>query len=301
MREEQIPFESKVIVRKPSWLKRNLPTGSTYESVRALLKKGMLHTVCQEAKCPNMWECFSRHTATFLILGSRCTRNCRFCAVAHGPIGPPDPEEPARVAKAAQNMKLRYIVITSVTRDDLPDGGAGLFAKTIKEVRKRTTDAFIEVLIPDFQGNADSLHTVVKAGPDVLNHNLETVARLYPRVRPEAVYHRSLELLKQVQLYDSSIPTKSGLMIGLGETDEEIKETLHDLLEAGCNILTLGQYLQPSSAHLPVKRFVHPEKFDSMRESALSMGFTEVASGPFVRSSYRARELYEGAKKSAHF
>ena len=301
MREEQIPFESKVIVRKPSWLKRNLPTGSTYESVRALLKKGMLHTVCQEAKCPNMWECFSRHTATFLILGSRCTRNCRFCAVAHGPIGPPDPEEPARVAKAAQNMKLRYIVITSVTRDDLPDGGAGLFAKTINEVRKRTTDAFIEVLIPDFQGNADSLHTVVKAGPDVLNHNLETVARLYPRVRPEAVYHRSLELLKQVQLYDSSIPTKSGLMIGLGETDEEIKETLHDLLEAGCNILTLGQYLQPSSAHLPVKRFVHPEKFDSMRESALSMGFTEVASGPFVRSSYRARELYEGAKKSAHF
>jgi len=290
---------SKVTIRKPPWLKRNLPTGSTYESLRALLKKGRLHTVCQEAKCPNIWECFSRHTATFLIMGSQCTRNCRFCAVEHGPIDPPDPEEPARVAKAAQSMKLHYIVITSVTRDDLPDGGAALFAETIKEIHKKIPDVFVEVLIPDFQGNADALHTVVKARPDVLNHNLETVARLYPQVRPEAVYHRSLELLKRVQFYDSSIPTKSGLMLGLGETSEEIQETLKDLLEVGCSILTLGQYLQPSSAHLPVKRFVHPEEFDSRRESALSMGFSEVASGPFVRSSYRARELYEGAKKSA--
>jgi len=257
--------------------------------------------VCQEAKCPNIWECFSRHTATFLIMGSQCTRNCRFCAVEHGPIYPPDPEEPVRVAKAAQSLKLHYIVITSVTRDDLPDGGAALFAETIKEIHKKIPDVFVEVLIPDFQGNADALHTVVKARPDVLNHNLETVARLYPQVRPEAVYHRSLELLKRVQLNDSSISTKSGLMLGLGETDDEIKETLQDLLEADCTILTIGQYLQPSSAHLPVKRFVHPEEFDSWRESALSMGFSEVASGPFVRSSYHARELYESAKKSARF
>jgi len=234
-------------------------------------------------------------------MGSQCTRNCRFCAVEHGPIDQPDPEEPVRVAKAAQSMKLHYIVITSVTRDDLPDGGAALFAETIKEIHKKIPDVFVEVLIPDFQGNADALHMVVKARPDVLNHNLETVARLYPQVRPEAVYHRSLELLKRVQLYDSSISTKSGLMLGLGETGDEIKETLQDLLEADCSILTIGQYLQPSSAHLPVKRFVHPEEFDSWRESALSMGFSEVASGPFVRSSYHARELYEGAKKSARF
>jgi lipoic acid synthetase len=234
-------------------------------------------------------------------MGAQCTRNCRFCAVEHGPIDPPDPEEPVRVAKAAQSMKLHYIVITSVTRDDLPDGGAALFAETIKEIHKKIPDVFVEVLIPDFQGNTDALHTVVKARPDVLNHNLETVARLYPQVRPEAVYHRSLELLKRVQFYDSSIPTKSGLMLGLGETSEEIKETLQDLLEVGCSILTLGQYLQPSSAHLPVKRFIHPEEFDSRRETALSMGFSEVASGPFVRSSYRARELYEGSKKSARF
>lgn len=283
-------------IRKPPWLKRSLPTGTTYESVRVLLKRGKLHTVCQEAKCPNIWECFSRHTATFLILGSHCTRKCRFCAVEHGPIGPPDPEEPVRVAKAAQNMKLRYIVITSVTRDDLSDGGAGLFAETIKEIHKRMPQALLEVLIPDFQGNADALHTVVKAGPEVLNHNLETVERLYPHVRPGAIYQQSLDLLKRVQHDDPSIPTKSGVMLGLGETDEEIQKTLQDLLEAGCSMLTLGQYLQPSKAHLPVKRFVHPEEFDSWRESALSMGFSEVASGPFVRSSYHARELYGGVK-----
>ena len=279
--------------RKPRWLKRSLPRGPTYESVRGLLKEGRLHTVCQEAKCPNVWECFSRRTATFLIMGPCCTRNCRFCAVDHGPSSPPDPEEPARVAEAAQGMGLRYVVVTSVTRDDLPDGGASLFAGTIKEIRKRMPDAFVEVLIPDFQGNTAALKTVVEAHPDVLNHNLETVPRLYPLVRPEAAYRRSLELLKRTKQHDPAIPTKSGLMLGLGETPEEVKETLLDILAAGCSILTLGQYLQPTREHLEVQRFIHPEEFDNWEETALKMGFSEVASGPFVRSSYHAKELYQ--------
>ena len=269
--------------------------GPDYEKVRALLKKGRLNTVCQEAKCPNLWECFSRRTATFLIMGSLCTRNCRFCAVAHGPLGPPDPEEPARVAEAVKKMGLRYAVITSVTRDDLLDGGAGFFAKTIKEIRKRVSDVLVEVLIPDFQGNMDALQTVVDARPDVLNHNIETVPRLYPLARPEASYWRSIELLKQVQKHDSTIPTKSGLMLGLGELSEEIRETLRDLLGASCSMLTLGQYLQPTKKHLPVKNFVHPDEFDRWRKIALEMGFSAVASGPFVRSSYHAKDLHQAA------
>ncbi len=285
--------ESKMHVRKPRWLKRSLPTGSTYENVRARLKKSRLHTVCQEAKCPNMWECFSQQTATFLIMGPYCTRNCRFCAVAHGPIGPPDLGEPARVAEAAQNMRLSYVVITSVTRDDLPDGGAGLFGKTIREIREKMPDALVEVLIPDFQGNTDALQTVVKANPDVLNHNLETVQRLYPSVRPQAFYRRSLELLERAKEYDPALPTKSGLMLGLGESREEVKKTLQDLLDAGCSILTLGQYLQPTREHLQVERFIHPEEFDKWKETALEMGFAKVASGPFVRSSYHAKEIYQ--------
>ncbi len=285
--------ESKMHVRKPRWLKRSLPTGSTYENVRARLKKSRLHTVCQEAKCPNMWECFSQQTATFLIMGPYCTRNCRFCAVAHGPIGPPDLGEPARVAEAAQNMRLSYVVITSVTRDDLPDGGAGLFGKTIREIREKMPDALVEVLIPDFQGNTDALQTVVKANPDVLNHNLETVQRLYPSVRPQAFYRRSLELIERAKEYDPALPTKSGLMLGLGESREEVKKTLQDLLDAGCSILTLGQYLQPTREHLQVERFIHPEEFDKWKETALEMGFAKVASGPFVRSSYHAKEIYQ--------
>ena len=285
--------ELKMHVRKPHWLKRSLPTGPTYEKVRARLKKSRLHTVCQEAKCPNMWECFSQRTATFLIMGPNCTRNCRFCAVAHGPIGPPDPGEPARVAEAAQNMQLNYVVITSVTRDDLPDGGAGIFGKTIEEIRKKMPNALVEVLIPDFQGNTDALQTVVMANPDVLNHNLETVQRLYPTVRPQAFYHRSLELLERAKEYDPAIPTKSGLMLGLGESSEEVKKTLQDLLDVGCSILTLGQYLQPTREHLQVERFIHPEEFEKWKETALEMGFSKVASGPFVRSSYHAKEIYQ--------
>jgi len=261
-----------------------------------VLGRGKLHSVCQEAKCPNIWECFSQETATFLILGDRCTRNCRFCAIAHGPSSPPDPEEPGRVAEAATSMGLSYVVITSVTRDDLPDGGAGLFAETIKEIRKRMSDALVEVLIPDFQGNRGALQAVLNAGPNVINHNLETVPRLYPRARPEAVYSRSLDLLKNAHAYAPDIPTKSGIMLGLGESPGEIEITLKDLLDVGCSILTLGQYLQPSREHLPVERFVPPEEFDKWREKALGMGFSEVASGPFVRSSYHAKDLFQAVR-----
>lgn len=282
---------------KPSWLKRRLPSGPAYGQVRALLEKGHLHTVCQEAQCPNIWECYSCHTATFLIMGPRCTRNCRFCAVGHGPSGLPDPDEPVRVAQAAEEMQLRYVVITSVTRDDLPDGGAGHFARTLGEIHRRRPDVLTEVLIPDFQGDAAALETVINARPDVLNHNLETVSRLYSRVRPDAVYSRSLALLKQVKAIAPNLLTKSGLMLGLGETPDEVRQSLRELLDAGCAVLTLGQYLQPTREHLPVERFVPPEAFDEWREIALKMGFSEVASGPFVRSSYHANAVYEAAAK----
>jgi len=279
-------------MRKPPWLIRRLPTVPEYEKIRSLLSEGRLHTVCQEARCPNIWECFSCQTATFLIMGDRCTRRCRFCAVTQGQPGPPDFGEPERVAEAVCTLKLRYAVITSVTRDDLPDGGAGCFAETIRAIRRKTPDTRVEVLIPDFQGNQDALRTVMEAGPDVLNHNIETVPRLYPAVRPQAIYSRSLELLRRVHSYGDRVPVKSGLMLGLGETSHEIRETLHDLLNAGCRILTLGQYLQPSEAQVPAARFVPPEEFDEWREIALHKGFSQVASGPFVRSSYHAKELF---------
>ncbi len=278
---------------KPPWLKRRIPSGATYQQTQKLLKKSRLHTVCQEALCPNLWECFSDQTATFLILGDRCTRACRFCAVSHGQPDVPDPEEPDRVARAAQRMELRHVVVTSVTRDDLPDGGAGHFAKTIRAIHDKTSKAKVEVLIPDFLGNRDALETVIDAHPDVVNHNMETESRLYPSVRPGAVYSRSIGLLKRVKELDPSIPTKSGLMLGLGETPEGIRQTFKDLLGAGCRILTLGQYLQPSKDHLPVYRFIPPEEFDIWRVTALQMGFAEVASGPFVRSSYHAKELFQ--------
>ncbi|MGO9376079.1 MAG: lipoyl synthase [Syntrophobacteraceae bacterium] len=280
-------------IPKPHWLKRRLPTGPDYEQVKSLVKDGGLHTVCQEAKCPNLWECFSCRTATFLILGPRCTRNCRFCAVEHGPLSPPDPGEPARVAEAVHRMGLSYVVITSVTRDDIPDGGAGLFAETIERLRAQIPGVLVEVLIPDFQGDAEALRTVVTARPDVLNHNVETVPRLYPRVRPEAIYRRSLELLRRARDFDPSLAVKSGLMLGLGEFPEEVARTLQDLLDAGCSSLTLGQYLQPSKEHLAVDRYVPPEEFDNWRETALAMGFTRVAAGPFVRSSYHARQMFQ--------
>ena len=279
-------------IRKPSWLKRRLPSGPEYEQIRSLIHNSELNTVCQAAKCPNQFECFSKQTATFLILGDRCTRNCRFCNVEPGVLEPPDPGEPDRVAAAAEKMKLRYVVVTSVTRDDLPDGGAAIFAETIQKIHRRIHGVQVEVLIPDFQGDEAALRTVLSAGPDVLNHNIETVPRLYPTVRPQAVYQRSLDLLKRVEKFTPGTPAKSGLMLGLGETDEEIRQTLEDLYAHGCRMLTLGQYLQPTGDHLPVERFVPPEEFEQWRTIALEIGFSEVASGPFVRSSYHAKRLY---------
>ena len=278
--------------RKPPWLKRRLPTDSSFQEVRGLIEKGRLHTVCQEAKCPNIWECYSHRTATFLIMGERCTRNCRFCSVAAGPPGPLDPQEPARVAEAVERMGLKSVVVTSVTRDDLPDGGAAHFAATIRELRRLIPGTRVEVLIPDFQGDGSALLTVLAARPDVLNHNIESVPRLYPQVRPQADYLRSLALLKRARAFDSGIATKSGLMLGLGEEAQEVHRSLQDLRAADCRILILGQYLQPSPEHLPVIRYVTPEEFEDWRTSALQMGFSEVASGPFVRSSYHAGESF---------
>ena len=290
--ESIVPHEDKKPrIRKPDWLKLKLPAGPDYELVRSLISNSALHTVCQEARCPNQWECFASQTAAFLIMGPRCTRNCRFCAVEHGPLGQPDPEEPFRVAEAALSLGLRYVVVTSVTRDDLPDGGAAIFAATIRAIRKKIPDVQIEVLIPDFQGRPEPLLAVVEAHPDVLNHNIETVERLYPPVRPGAEYKRSTQLLRRAKSFDASLAIKSGLMLGLGELPEEIHQTLRDLLDSGCTLLTLGQYLQPSADHIPVERFVSPAEFDNWKEITLSMGFWRVASGPLVRSSYHAKDL----------
>ncbi len=272
-------------------MKRRLPPGEAYGRVQALIARKGLHTVCQEARCPNLGECYARNTATFLILGDRCTRDCRFCAVTPGTPLPPDPEEPERVARAAAEMGLAYVVITSVTRDDLADGGAAHFAATITAVRRLLPPARVEVLIPDFQGRPEALLTVIRAAPDVINHNVETVPRLYPRVRPQADYRRSLELLSRVAA--SGIPAKSGLMLGLGERAEEVRSVLEELHRAGCRILTLGQYLQPSPAHLPVVSWVTPEEFEHWRRLASAIGFAEVASAPLVRSSYRADRSFE--------
>jgi len=282
-------------LKKPPWLKQRLPSGSVHETFSALLNQENIHTVCQAAHCPNIWECFSRKTATFMIMGDRCTRNCRFCAVAHGPDSPPDPDEPFRIARTAQNLQIDYAVITSVTRDDLPDGGASFFVQTVNEIRQRIPDARIELLIPDFKGDQDAVRSILEVHPDVLNHNIETVPRLYAVVRPEAIYRRSLDLLKLVVNEAPKVITKSGLMLGLGELPQEIQNTLEDLFDAGCRLLTLGQYLQPTKAHLPVDRFLPPEEFSRWRNIALDMGFTEVVSGPFVRSSYKAKRLFQAA------
>lgn len=283
-------------IAKPKWLRRSLPSGPEYERIRLLLKKSALTTVCQEAQCPNQFECYSKGTATFMILGDRCTRNCRFCAVSHGPKSLPDPEEARRVAEAVKILHLRYVVITSVTRDDLGDGGATFFAETIKRVRQEKPDALIEVLIPDLAGNWQALQTILDAAPDVLNHNIETVPRLYQKVRPEAVYLRSLELLAEAKKRAPHIPTKTGIMLGLGEDRGELERVWGDLCGISCDILTMGQYLQPSADHLEVSRFVEPDEFEVLKGQAVLCGFRGVASGPFVRSSYEAEKLYRQAK-----
>ncbi len=281
-----------ISVGKPRWLRRGLPTGPEYEKIRKLLKDHSLTTVCQEAMCPNQFECYGKGTATFMILGDNCTRNCRFCAVGNGVVEPVDPQESVRVSEAVALLDLRYVVITSVTRDDLADGGAQFFADTIRAIRNGRADTLIEVLIPDLQGDRSALETVLAAEPDVLNHNIETVARLYNRVRPQAVYKRSLQLLGRVKRISPQIVVKSGMMLGLGETFIELEKSWRDLLAVGCDILTMGQYLQPGRNHLSVDRFVLPGEFLELEEKALFLGFPAVASGPFVRSSYKAEELY---------
>lgn len=277
---------------KPDWLKRKLPTGQAYEKVRLLLSSSQVHTVCQEAKCPNIWECFSNKTSTFMILGARCTRNCRFCNVCSGIPEAVDPGEPLRVAGAVKDLGLKYVVITSVTRDDLEDGGAAQFAATIGAVRRRVDGVKIEVLIPDFQGDASALGTVLAVRPDVLSHNVETVPALYSMVRPEAIYQRSLDLLKRASELTPEIPVKSGLMVGLGETEDQLVQTMADIHGHGGSVLTLGQYLQPTRRHLPVARYYSPETFDRLKETGLKIGFAKVASAPFVRSSYQADKLF---------
>ena len=283
-------------LRKPPWLKKRIPPFRDLQKVKSILSETDLHTVCQEARCPNLGECFSRGTATFLILGRFCTRSCGFCAVEHDAPAPPDEAEPERVAQAVQKMGIHYVVITSVTRDDLPDGGASSFAETIRAIRALNPKIDIEVLVPDFRGDLRSLKAVLKECPEVLNHNIETISRLYPRVRPLADYKRSLNLLKRSKEDCPHIPTKSGFMLGLGETQEEVLELLRDLREAGCDFLTIGQYLQPRQDRLPVVRFVPPEEFEEYKRMGEEMGFRAVASGPFVRSSFHASEMFGNTK-----
>jgi lipoyl synthase len=279
--------------RLPPWLKRPLAHGGKYDEVNAVLSSASLHTVCREAKCPNRSECFSRGTATFLVMGPVCTRSCRFCGVMHGAPRPLDKDEPARLCDAAGAMGIRHVVVTSVTRDDLADGGASHFAEIIRQLRLRLPAVTIEVLVPDFQGSAAALETVFgTGGPHIFNHNIETVPRLYPGIRPQASYRQSLEVLAQAAGMGRDCRIKSGLMVGLGETSGEVLETLQDLRNTGrCHLVTIGQYLQPSPEQVPVAEFVDPGQFDFYRSQALAMGFSDVAAGPFVRSSYKAETM----------
>ena len=277
--------------RMPRWFLRPIRSGRNLSEVTRILRHRGLHTVCESARCPNRMECFSSRTATFMILGDVCTRNCSFCGVEKGTPLPVDGREPAMVAEAAEEMGLNHVVITSVTRDDLPDGGASHFAACIREVRKRLPRASVEVLTPDFRGSLKALGTVMGEGPDVFNHNLETVAELYPRVRPMADYRRSLGLLARAKEFCPRAKVKSGIMVGLGESREQLRRTFWDLAEAGCDILTIGQYLRPSRRQLPVARFVPPEEFEELKEEAERAGVPVVVSAPLVRSSYRASEF----------
>jgi len=283
--------------RFPPWLRKRVPTGPEAGEVRRLLADLGLATVCSGAHCPNLPECYARGTATFLILGRTCTRSCRFCAIEKGPPEPLREDEPQAVAEAAVRLSLRHVVITSVTRDDLADGGAGHFARTIRAVRSRLPRAVIEVLTPDFQGREESVAAVLAARPDIFNHNIETVPRLYPTVRPEADYRRSLAVLAYAKCFASDrgmrLHTKSGLMVGLGETDGEVRSAMRDLREVGCDILTIGQYLAPSAQHAPVARFVEPAEFAAWESEARALGFAAVAAGPFVRSSYQAESVFQ--------
>lgn len=277
-----------MLERKPDWLRVKVSGGSRRNEVEEILKRLSLHTVCEQASCPNLMECFGRRTATFMILGKVCTRNCTFCDVHKGRPELLDMEEPLHVAQAVRELNLRHVVITSVTRDDLKDGGAGHYAAVIGKVRELNPNVVIEVLIPDFKGSYEALKSVIDANPDILNHNVETIQRLYPEVRPMAIYQRSLELLSNVKKINSNTYTKSGIMVGLGETTDEVLGVLKDLRDVNCDFLTVGQYLAPSKSHHPVVEYVHPDTFEYYKAKAMEMGFKYVASGPLVRSSYQA-------------
>lgn len=276
--------------RLPEWLRKKDPIQREMMHTRRLLKDLELNTVCQNARCPNMGECYSRDTATFMILGDKCTRNCRFCAVNHDNPDPVDLTEPNKLAMAVMRLGLEHVVITSVTRDDLLLGGAKQFARIIKTLRAVDPEITVEILTPDFQLNQEAINEIIRAAPDVFNHNIETVPSLYDKVRPEAKYQRSLKLLEKISRSDQGIIVKSGLMLGLGEKEEELEMVWQDLLDSGCQILTMGQYLQPTNDNLPVQEYIKPEKFEVLKEKALNMGFEKVIAGPYVRSSYLADE-----------
>lgn len=298
-----------MVNRFPPWIVKRLSLAPSEKKggegevnkTRNLLRRLDLHTVCEGARCPNLWECFAESTATFMILGNVCTRNCKFCSVAKGIPLPVDRKEPQKIAQAVKKLGLRHVVITSVTRDDLPDGGASQFFFIVMEVRSINPDVIIEVLIPDFAGSKEGIRQVLEARPDIIAHNLETVPSLYRKVRPEASYERSLELLKLVKNLRPNVYTKTGLMLGLGEKEQEISQVMEDLRRIDCDILTMGQYLQPTSSHLEVRRFITPSKFEEYRQVAEKMGFLFVASGPFVRSSYKAREFSRRFIRNAGF
>jgi lipoic acid synthetase len=292
-----VPVAPAELHPRPDWLKVKFFGGPNFQELKRLMRTLNLHTVCESARCPNLGECWDHRTATFMILGNICTRACGFCAVPSGkPAGPPDEGEPLRVAEAAVKMGLRYAVVTSVNRDDQPDGGAAIFARTITEIRRRLPECKIEVLVPDFRGEWSALETLVAVRPDVLNHNTETVPRLYRQVRKGAVYERSLELLRRARELAPQMPTKTGLMLGLGEEKEEVLAAMHDLVAQGTSILTLGQYLQPTREHLAVVRFIPPGEFAEYKILGEAMGFKHVESGPLVRSSYHAFEQEEAAR-----
>jgi len=281
--------------RKPSWLKVKAPGGPQYMRLKNLMRDLDLHTVCEEAHCPNVGECWEHGTATFMILGDVCTRNCAYCAVAHGRPPKYDVSEPSRVAEAIGEMRLQHAVITSVDRDDLPDFGAYIFAETIRQIKQRLPDCSVEVLVPDFQGNEDSIRAVLEAGPDIYNHNTETVPRLYKRCRPGGRYERVMQIFQTAKSIAPNIPTKTGMILGMGETLEEVEIVMRDLRAVDVDILTLGQYLRPSENHHPIDRYVTPEEFRHMREIGMAMGFRHVESGPLVRSSYHAWEQVQSA------
>jgi lipoyl synthase len=281
--------------RKPPWLKVRAPGGENYLRLRQLMRDLDLHTVCEEAHCPNVGECWEHGTATFMILGDVCTRNCAYCAVAHGRPPKFDPAEPERVAEAAATMLLQHVVLTSVDRDDLPDFGAWAFAETIRQIKQRCPGTSVEVLVPDFQGNEDSIRAVLEAEPDIYNHNTETVPRLYKRCRPGGRYERVMRIFTTAKRLAPDIPTKTGIILGMGETTEEIEAVMRDLREVDVDILTLGQYLRPSDGHIPLDRYVTPDEFRHLREFGMSIGFRHVESGPLVRSSYHAWEQVQAA------